>query len=209
MTAYLVPAGFGEAELVEKHSRFIGRIWPVECEAEAAARLEETRKKHWDASHNVYAFSLREGGITRCSDDGEPGGTAGMPTLSVLRGEDIQNALCVVTRYFGGTLLGAGGLARAYSAAAKRALDKAGVARVTLWKTGSLRCSYAQYERLRRFLEERGSAVENAEFAADVSLTLAVREKDAAALSDALREFSAGSVFVAYDGEFFRGERLR
>ena len=110
---YLTPAAYGEAELIEKRSRFIGRVWPVESEAEALEHLKEIRARHWDATHNVYAYILREGGTMRYSDDGEPQGTSGMPTLTVFRAKEIQNVLCVVTRYFGGILLGTGGLVRA------------------------------------------------------------------------------------------------
>ena len=153
MESFLVPAGCGEAELVEKRSRFIGRVWPVENEAEAVARIKEMREKHWDATHNVYAYIIRENGIMRYSDDGEPGGTSGMPTLNVFRAEKINNVCCVITRYFGGILLGAGGLVRAYSAAAKLALDAAGVSRMDMWDELLISCSYAQYERVRRLLE--------------------------------------------------------
>ena len=205
MTGYLAPAGYGEAELVEKRSRFIGRIWPVETEKEAAARISETRKKYWDAKHHVSAFLLRHGGIMRCSDDGEPGGTAGMPVLNVLRAGGLQNACCVVTRYFGGVLLGAGGLARAYSAAAGLALEAAGITSYSLWRTGSLRCPYPLYERLRRLLEEEGAVVDDAVFGAEVAVKLAVFEEDAGALAAALRNLSAGRVEVAYDGERFQG----
>ena len=119
--SYLTPAAFGEAEFTEKRSRFIGRVWPVETEAEALEHLKRMREQHWDATHNVYAYVLREGGIMRYSDDGEPQGTSGMPVLNVFRSREIVNVCCVVTRYFGGILLGTGGLVRAYSRSAKLA----------------------------------------------------------------------------------------
>ena len=123
---YLTPAGFGEAELVEKRSRFIARVWPVPSEAEALACIADMRRQHRDATHNVFAYIIK-GGPTRCSDDGEPQGTSGQPTLNVFQSETIENVCCVVTRHYGGTPLGAGGLVRAYSRAAKLALDKAGI----------------------------------------------------------------------------------
>jgi uncharacterized YigZ family protein len=206
LTGYLAPAGYGEAELTEKRSRFIGRIWQVQTEEEAAAHLAETRKKDGDAKHHVSAFLLREGGVMRCCDDGEPGGTAGMPVLNVLRGAGLQNACCVVTRYFGGILLGAGGLVRAYSAAAGLALEAAGVASFSLWRTGRLCCPYPLYERLRRLLEAQGAAVDEAVFGAGVDLSLAVPEENAEALAAALRNLSAGSVEIAYIGERFLGK---
>ena len=111
MTEYLVPTKDAEAEFVEKRSRFLSHIFLVNTEDEALARLKQMRETYWDATHNVYAYIIRDG-ATRFSDDGEPGGTAGMPVLQVLQREGMFNILCVVTRYFGGTLLGAGGAMR-------------------------------------------------------------------------------------------------
>ncbi len=125
---YTTVKEFGSAEIVEKKSRFIANVKPVISEGEAAAYIEEIKKKYWDARHNCYAYQLGERNqIQRYSDDGEPGGTAGMPILDVLRGKDIKNTIVVVTRYFGGTLLGTGGLVRAYSSAAKAGLEAAGL----------------------------------------------------------------------------------
>lgn len=124
-SAVLHPHRPAAETMIEKKSRFTGRIWPVETEEEALAHIKKTRDEFWDATHNVYAYIIK-GGATRYSDDGEPGGTAGMPVLNVLRQAEISNVCCVVTRYFGGTLLGAGGLVRAYGRAAKLALDAAG-----------------------------------------------------------------------------------
>ncbi len=120
----------GSAEIVEKKSRFIANVFPVESEEEAVACLESMRKKYWDARHHCSAFVLGEKGeITRCSDDGEPSGTAGRPILDVLLGEEVRNACIVVTRFFGGTLLGTGGLVRAYSKAARE-----GLAAAVIWE---------------------------------------------------------------------------
>lgn len=125
---YTTVKEFGSAEMVEKKSRFIANVKPILSEDEAAAYIEEIKKKYWDARHNCYAYQLGERNqIQRYSDDGEPGGTAGMPILDVLRGRDIKNSIVVVTRYFGGTLLGTGGLVRAYSSAAKAGLEAAGL----------------------------------------------------------------------------------
>lgn len=123
MTSYDTVYTGGSDEIVEKKSRFIAQVFPVETEEEVARIIEETRKKYWDARHNCYAFVLGAGGeITRCSDDGEPSGTAGRPILEVLLGKGLKNVLVIVTRYFGGTLLGTGGLVRAYSQAAQAGL---------------------------------------------------------------------------------------
>ena len=124
MTEYFIPTGASETELVEKRSRFLGHVWPVESEGEARARIEEIRKKHYDARHHCWCYRIREGGVERYSDDGEPQGTAGQPMLNVFQREGVTNVCCVVTRYFGGILLGAGGLVRAYTQSAKDALGE-------------------------------------------------------------------------------------
>lgn len=123
MTSYDTVYTGGSGEIAEKKSRFIGQVYPVETEEEAAQLVEAVKKKYWDARHNCYAYVLgSRGEITRCSDDGEPSGTAGRPILEVLTGRGLKNVLVVVTRYFGGTLLGTGGLVRAYSQAAQAGL---------------------------------------------------------------------------------------
>ena len=140
MNEYLIPTGAAEAELVEKRSRFIGQLFPVESEEEARACIERVKKKHYDARHNCWCYRLREGGAERYSDDGEPQGTAGQPMLNVFQREDVWNVCCVVTRYFGGILLGAGGLVRAYTQAAKDALDASGISVVRRWVEVTVEC---------------------------------------------------------------------
>ena len=127
MTEYLVPYESAESEFEEKRSRFISHVFLVESEAEARARIDEMKKKYYDARHNCWCFVLHDGTV-RYGDDGEPQGTAGQPMLNVFQRENVENVVCIVTRYFGGILLGAGGLTRAYAKAAKDALDKAGKA---------------------------------------------------------------------------------
>lgn len=128
MEKYTTVKGYGKAEIVEKKSRFIAHVMPISSEDEANKYIEEIKKQYWDARHNCYAYQLGERNqIQRYSDDGEPGGTAGMPILDVLRGRDIKDTIIVVTRYFGGTLLGTGGLVRAYSSSAKEGLISAGL----------------------------------------------------------------------------------
>ena len=155
MGDYIIPAGYGEAEYIDKKSRFIGQVEHVESESEAMAFVERVRCKHEDATHNVWAYIL-SGGAMRWSDDGEPGGTSGQPTLNVFRRAGVCDVCCVVTRYFGGILLGSGGLVRAYSKAAALALEAAGRARMAEWERVELMCSYSQYERVRRLLEGSG-----------------------------------------------------
>jgi len=209
MTTYLVPAAYGEAEYVEKRSRFIARVWPVESEAEALSHLEATRKQHYDARHNVYAYIIRDGGIMRYSDDGEPQGTSGQPTLSVFRSQEIQNFCCVVTRYFGGILLGTGGLVRAYSTAAKMALENAGISQMALWKSIELGCTYSQFERIKRLLEEHEAVIENTDFGADIVFSALLREDMEPIFSKALTELTAGTVEYLECGESFRGVRIK
>ena len=205
---YLTPAGYGEAEYIEKHSRFIGRVWPVETEEEALNLLKEIRAKHWDATHNVYAYILRENGTMRYSDDGEPQGTSGMPTLTVFRGQEVQNVLCIVTRYFGGILLGTGGLVRAYSQTAKLALEAAGLARVRLWEQLLVACPYSLYERVKRELETAGAVISDTEFGADVSVEALLEKGKSEALNARLQELSAGAVEALVMGESYRAVKI-
>ncbi len=155
--SYLEAYQGGEGELVEKKSRFIATVRPVKSETEAAAFIEEMRKKYWNASHNCTALCIgRQNELTRCSDDGEPGGTAGRPMLDVLLGGGIHNVCVVVTRYFGGTLLGTGGLVRAYGAAAKLALEAAGLVRCEPARLYALAVDYASWQRVEAFLQSSG-----------------------------------------------------
>lgn len=193
MKEYLIPAGYGEIELVEKRSRFIGRVWQVDSESDAQAYLKAVREQHGDANHNVYAYIICETGVTRYSDAGEPQGTAGLPVLNVFTKEEVTNVLCVVTRYFGGTLLGAGGLVRAYAQAAKMALDAAGVSAVRAWREICLGCTYAQYERLSKIAADQGAVVEATDFGADVTLTLLVPDGEAEAFCAHMTDVSAGT----------------
>ena len=204
MDSYLVPAGYGEAEFVEKRSRFIGQVWRVESEAEARSRLEEVRKKYHDARHHCFCYVLREGNILRYGDDGEPQGTAGQPMLNVFLKEEVSNAVCVVTRYFGGILLGAGGLTRAYGGTAKLALDAAGISRMRLWAVLAVPCPYPLYERMRLLVEKSGGTVESADFGSDVLLTVLLPAEDTAGFRTAVTELSAGSVEVLEEEERFR-----
>ncbi len=207
MTAYLTAAGPGTAEYEDKKSRFLAHVKSVRTETEARAFLAEIKKKYPDATHHVYAYVLREGNVLRWSDDGEPGGTSGQPTLSVLQGAGLTDVMCVTARYFGGTLLGSGGLVRAYSAAARQALADAGTARMTPWRKGAFACSYARYDRLRRLLEDRGARVEEASFGAEVEIVFSAPEAQCEAVGDAVRDFTAGEIRVICGETVFRPER--
>ena len=197
MKEYHIPTGHGEAELIEKRSRFIGRVWPVHSEEEAQSLLETVRKQHHDANHNVYAYILRDTGLMRYSDAGEPQGTAGQPVLGVFIKGEITNVLCVVTRYFGGTLLGAGGLVRAYGQTAKLALDAAGISVVRQWRRVRLGCAYAQYERLQKIAVDRGAVIERTDFAEQVALMLLVPAPESEAFCAHMLDVSAGTAEIA------------
>lgn len=210
MEEYLVPSGFGEAEFVEKKSRFIGRLWPVETEAEALERIQEMKKRCYDATHNCWAYIIKDG-PTRFSDDGEPGGTAGMPMVQVLQRENLFNAVCVVTRYFGGVLLGAGGLVRAYTKGAKIAVDAAGKSVKRIWNVYYLPCPYSFYERVRLEALSAGGVIQDAQFGAEVELTVLLPQAGAAAFLKKLSDLSAGKVEALETGKVYRafplGER--
>lgn len=203
MDEYLMPTRYGQDEFVEKKSRFIGRIWPVETEEEALQRIQEMKKQHYDATHNCWAYIIRDGAV-RFSDDGEPGGTAGMPMLQVLQREELFNVVCVVTRYFGGILLGAGGLVRAYTKGAKIAVDAAGKSRKRIWTVLYVPCPYPFYERVRLETEAFGGMVRQAEFGAEVELELLFPEKQAKPFLDRLTDLTAGTVEGMEIGQEYR-----
>ncbi len=206
--SYLTPAGYGEAETIEKKSRFIGRVWPVSSEKEALEHIQAMRKQHADATHNVYAYLLHAGGLMRYSDDGEPGGTSGQPTLNVFRSGGIEDVCCVVTRYFGGILLGSGGLVRAYSNTARLALEAAGVGRMAQWTVFRLTVSYSLYERAQRLLERQGAFIEDQSFGENVALRFLVLSDAADSVISALRELSNGAAECVALGESFRAVSL-
>ncbi len=194
MEEYWVPYGPAEAEYVEKRSRFIGQIWPADSEAEARARIEEARKRHYDARHNCWCYLIREGGVLRYSDDGEPQGTAGQPMLNVFQREGVWNVCCVVTRYFGGILLGAGGLTRAYGGTAKLALNAAGVSRMRLWASVAVPCTYALYDRMKLLIESSGGVIVDTDYGADILMTVQLPAEERKAFLGKVTELSAGTL---------------
>ncbi len=199
----MAPAGYltlragaeARGEFEDRKSRFIAQLAHVESEAEAEAFLAEVRGRHHDARHNVPAWILADG-RERCSDDGEPSRTSGMPTLEVLRGAGIADVCCVTTRYFGGTLLGPGGLVRAYTAAAQAALAAAReeglVAEMTLVTPVTVQLPYALYDRVTRMCADAGGKVRDQLFAEDVQLMCSFRAGDEVPFVDAVRELAAG-----------------
>ena len=164
-----------EAEYTVNRSRFIGRCFPVESEEAALCLLGDIRKKHWDATHNCFAYRIGENAAARFSDDGEPGGTAGKPIMDVLTGRELTNVLCVVTRYFGGILLGAGGLVRAYSKSAADAVTKAGMVSYLPGTILDIPMDYSRYGALEGFIRANAE-VRNVAFAQNVVVTVAVED---------------------------------
>ena len=193
MEEYLVPTDFGEDEFYEKKSHFIGRLWPVETEEAALERIQQMKKQHYDATHNCWAYILKDGAV-RFSDDGEPGGTAGMPMLQVLQREGLYNCVCVVTRYFGGILLGAGGLVRAYTKGAKIAVDAAGKSMKRVWSCLYVPCPYTFYERVKLETAAWGGIIRDTQFGAEVELEILVPEAQAQPFLDRLIDMSAANV---------------
>ena len=200
MTEYYIPTASSETEFVEKRSRFIGHVWRVESEEEARSRIEETRKKHYDARHNCWCYIIKDGPV-RYSDDGEPQGTAGQPMLNVFQREGVVNVCCVVTRYFGGILLGAGGLVRAYTQSAKDALEAAGISVVRRWVAMEVPCTYAQFEAMRREVSAFGGVVEGVDYGSDVVLSVLLPEERAEEFAAHVLDATAGTVEVLEAGE--------
>ena len=203
MDEYLVPTAFGEDEFIEKKSRFIGRLWPVDTEEVALEKIQEMKKKHYDATHNCWAYIIKDGAV-RFSDDGEPGGTAGMPMLQVLQREGLYNCVCVVTRYFGGVLLGAGGLVRAYTKGAKIAVDAAGKSMKRVWTVLYVPCPYTYYERVKLLVAEYEGIVRHTDFGAEVELELLFAENMAGTFLEKLTDMTAGTVEGMETGQEYR-----
>ena len=203
MEEYLVPTGYGEDEFVEKKSRFIGRVWCVETEEEALEKIQEMKKQHYDATHNCWAYVIRDGAM-RFSDDGEPGGTAGNPMMQVLQREQLYNVVCVVTRYFGGILLGAGGLVRAYTKGAKIAIDAAGKSMKRVWSVLYVPCPYNFSERVKLEVAAFDGIIRDTQFGAEVELEILVAEANAQAFLDRLTDMTSGTVEGMETGKEYR-----
>ena len=208
MSEFYIPAGPGEAEFVEKRSSFLGDVRMVESEEDAKAFVQAVKKEHYDARHNCWCYAIKDG-PTRYSDDGEPQGTAGVPMLEVFQRQGVTNFVCVVTRYFGGILLGAGGLLRAYTKSAKDALDAAGVAVVRRWVEMSIPCSYSLLERLKLETESADGIITDIEYGADVTIKALLPEEGAEKFCDRVFDVTSGTVTVEVIGEAFRPVKIR
>ena len=203
MTEYFIPTAPSEAELVEKRSRFIGQLRPVETEEQARAFLEAVKKEHYDARHNCWCYLLKDGPV-RYSDDGEPQGTAGQPMLGVFQKAGVTNLCCVVTRYFGGVLLGAGGLVRAYTQAAKLALDAAGISVVRRWVEVEVVCPYNLFERVKNEAAAQDGVLGEVFYTDRVAVRVLLPEEKAAPFAGRIVELSAGACQAVELGESFQ-----
>ena len=208
MADYKTIRGTSTFEYEEKRSRFIATAAFADTEEKALAVLNAVRAANRTARHNVYAYVLQNG-RTRYSDDGEPAKTAGTPVLETIGHAGVADVIVVVTRYFGGILLGAGGLCRAYTKAAKDALDTAGIAELRPWSVLTLRCPYALFERVKLELEKHGGALTNSDYGADIAMTAMLPEPEEAAFAKALQELSAGSLAPERTGTELQGVRIR
>lgn len=187
---------------IEKKSKFIGYAKPVKTQEEAVEFISEIKSKHWDATHNVYAYVLRENNIQRYSDDGEPSGTAGVPVLDVMLKESLVDVCVVATRYFGGTLLGAGGLVRAYSHTSKIALEAAGIITMAQCSVMSAEVDYSFYDRLNILLSDFSAVILNTSFSDKVCVEFSVKENTVDLLNSKLIDVSNGK----YALKFLRSE---
>ncbi|MDY5540008.1 MAG: YigZ family protein [Lachnospiraceae bacterium] len=203
----------GSGEIVEKKSRFIATVSPVESEEEALAFIERTKKQYWDARHNCFAYVIGDHQeLMRFSDDGEPQGTAGKPMLDVLLGEELHNTAVVVTRYFGGTLLGTGGLVRAYSGAVQEGLRSCVLAEKRKGLQLSIGTDYSGIGKVQYLLGQRGIRILSSEYTEQVVLTVLVPLEQKRELLDALTEGTNGKArltpgdecrYVDAQGELF------
>ena len=201
---YRIPAGYGTGEFVEKKSRFIGELWPVRSQEEAREKIDQVKKHYHDARHSCWCFLLRDGTL-RYSDDGEPQGTAGQPMLEVFQREGVTDLVCVVTRYFGGILLGTGGLARAYTRGAKEALTQAGLLVERPWDRLQIACPYRLFEQVRREMELAGGCLEDQDFGAEITLTALLPVTETQGYLARLGELSAGCLRWEDMGRVLRG----
>ena len=203
-TGYRTVKAPSSVELVIQKSRFIGQCFPIASEEEALELLTSLRKKYWDATHNCYAYSVgQKGEIARFSDDGEPGGTAGMPMMDALRGAGVTNVLCVVTRYFGGILLGTGGLVRAYSRSCSEAIRAAGIVRMALCDSIEYSVPYPQWAMFQAEARKQGASL-MPEYGEVVRCVTVIEAEKTKAFTDAVFDQSAGSLTGTVRGREFR-----
>ena len=200
MESYKLPLLVAQAEFIEKKSRFISYISPITTEDEALAFLRSIREKHREASHNVYAYRVKNGGFCRHSDDGEPSGTAGKPLLEVFLKQDIFDFCCVATRYYGGVNLGAGGLIRAYARCGVIGLEASGVGLMREVTMCSVILPYALYEPVKRLLVSCNAEITSEDFGADVGIWFSLPSEELPPLQNSMTELTLGAVSICVEG---------
>ncbi|MBE6784410.1 MAG: YigZ family protein [Ruminococcaceae bacterium] len=203
MDSYKTVSVQASDEFIEKKSKFIGYVKPVKTVDEAMAFVNEIKQKHWDATHNVYAYVLRDMMTRRYSDDGEPQGTAGIPVLDAILKAEVVDVAIVATRYFGGTLLGAGGLVRAYSHTASIALNAGKVVTMQLCAIAEAKCDYSFYGKLPTLIAEAGGKVDDTIFADDVKVVFRIADDDLQKFNENLIDVSNGRFRCEKTGEIF------
>lgn len=208
MTEYYIPTGSGDAEYVEKRSRFLGKVRHVESEEEARAFIEAVKKQYHDARHNCWCYLLKNG-VLRYSDDGEPQGTAGQPMLEVFNREGVTDVVCVVTRYFGGVLLGAGPLLRAYQTTAKETLNAAGVSVVRRWVELTIPCGYNLLGKLTQEIPLWDGIVADTEYGADVTIKALLPEGKEREFAKRVLDLTSGTVQATVTGESLKAVPVR
>ncbi len=197
LESYKVITKNGSGEIVEKKSRFIANVFSVESQEEAEQKIAEISKKYWDARHNCYAFVIGENSEnTRCSDNGEPSGTAGKPILEVITGAGITNVLVIVTRYFGGVLLGTGGLVRAYTQAAQAGLAASEVGEKVYSQKLTLKVGYNMINNVQYYLNQNEIPIADSRYEADVEFDICVRETDITRITDGLTQKCEGQITI-------------
>ena len=207
MEPYLTLAGEGAGEYVEKKSRFIALAAPVSTVEEASAYIAKEKAKYYDARHWCYAYRLRNG-FQKYSDDGEPQGTAGLPILDILERKNLTDCIIIVTRYFGGTLLGTGGLVRSYSAAGNQAVNSAPLLTMQPYTVGSLTCDYNQYGRIAPFIPQREGIIINSDFGQQITIEFYLPAPQKEQFTADLTELSLGTVTPAFGETLFGGTAL-
>ena len=203
--SYKVIITNGTGEIVEKKSRFIGNVFRVENVSEAEDKIAEISKKYWDARHNCYAYVIGANSeITKCSDNGEPSGTAGKPILEVINGSGITNVLIIVTRYFGGVLLGTGGLVRAYTQAAQAGLAACEVGEMVYAQKLTVVVGYNMINNVQYYLGQNEINISDSRYEADVQFDICVREKDVERIKDGLTQKTEGQItFIEGDKGYY------
>ena len=192
--SYMTVSKSSTFEFIEKKSKFIAYVQPIQCEKDALDFINNIKTKHWDARHNVYAYVLLDNNISRYSDDGEPHGTAGVPVLDILKKNNLYNVAIVVTRYFGGILLGTGGLVRAYSAAATGAINASGIIKMSHCFECELLCDYNQYGKISNIINECGGIIINTDFTQEINVCFYLKKENLSILSKKILEMSSGAL---------------